>query len=700
MLCYRCGRHTPEGSTTCQNCGQPLGTQVKASARPRRVLDAQGGGPYSAGDALALRYTVRAFLGQGPGGFVYRVSDSHPAGEGGDIALKVIHPRLVQSKADRAQLSRAVEASARMNHPGIARVFEYGEDGERVFFTMQLCNGLPLQRIIELRTTQRPFSLAECEPIFGQVCQALTYAHQFQAHGTLRPGNILVQPDEIRITDFALLQGLPRRPYLATLGTAAGYLAPEVQREDGKATAESDIYSLGVMLREMLTGEAPGAAPNAQIPPLVPAARSLIEQALSAASAQRFSSAQIFHDALIDALDDSDAGELSAPLALTDTRVLLAETQPADIEPETKPLPVSKKRPTLRVVESPVFSVGGKKIPAPRRPTPVGPVIINFGSRSGVAEARSLPTALIIIALGLVAAAAVIWARNPALFGLMRGLAASRPLPIENPAELPPPPPPELQPASLPGGSHDVPALTVTAQPQSLASKPSAMLTTDPSKGLTPAKARTELPAHDTRHDGPRPVVQTISCPAGMVLVPSGHFAMGSAASDEFHNFADRALQNTDVDAYCIDRFEFPNSAGALPVTNVTQPQAKALCSARGKRLCKEEEWERACKGPQNARFAYGNEFNAATCNVEDGDGNARAVQGSGQLAECRSGYGVMDLSGNVGEWTESRMGSEYVVKGGDAAHPDFASRCAHRSAMTATRRSSLVGVRCCTDAD
>ncbi len=689
MLCYRCGRHTPDGSANCANCGQPLATKSTPPEKPRRGLEPAVAGPFAPGQQIALRYVVKAFLGQGPSGYVYRVVDPSPRGGGRDaeLALKVFHSRLLQTSEDKKELHAAVDGLNKINYTGINRVFDYGEDGARIFISQQLCHGLPLSRIIELRSQDRLFSLAECEPIFSQICTALEQLHQHMAHGALKPQNIMVQPDDIRLLDAGLMAGLPRRPYLSGFGPALGYVAPEVQRESpDDIEVSADIFALGAMLREMLTGEKRGAATQRPAPPVLPAARGLLDRALHVDPKKRLPDAKTFRDLLQAAVEEPERELFAAARGLDDPLMDYGTQTKIDIDP-----PPTKRRLTVvPPLEAPTFSVGGKPVPKPKPPTPSvpsGPVIINFGGRAAVAESRSLPMALGIIALGLIAATIVIWTRNPALFSMLR------PSPTFAPADISPtlPPPAPSAPAFVPVDSH-------TAPPSK-----------EPAHGLQPTREmhfgketrREELHREEAkREEGAHRAGGGTSCPSGMVFVGTGKLNAGSASSDEYHNFSDRNLMSVEVGAFCIDRYEYPNGAGTLPTTNITYAQAKQMCTARGRRLCEENEWERACKGPQNSRFAYGDEFSPTTCNVQTPDGAPRPVQGAGQAPECKSAFGVIDMSGNAGEWTESRLGEAYIVKGGDAGHADFASRCANRSAMSPHSHSSLVGTRCCTDPD
>ncbi len=188
----------------------------------------------------------------------------------------------------------------------------------------------------------------------------------------------------------------------------------------------------------------------------------------------------------------------------------------------------------------------------------------------------------------------------------------------------------------------------------------------------------------------PAPTEKKPQCPKGMILIPEGSFMMGSSPSDPMRGFGEKNSTEVTTQAYCIDIFEYPNKRGATPRTNVSQSEAEALCQKAGKRLCSEEEWEKACKGPGNAKFAYGNTFVAGKCNTADAEGNKGGLQASGSFPGCVSGYGAFDMSGNAAEITKT------ATKGGSADKADYASRCSARIAKSAA--SPMTGFRCCAD--
>jgi eukaryotic-like serine/threonine-protein kinase len=178
-----------------------------------------------------------------------------------------------------------------------------------------------------------------------------------------------------------------------------------------------------------------------------------------------------------------------------------------------------------------------------------------------------------------------------------------------------------------------------------------------------------------------------------MILVRGGTFKMGKDTAEEGTN-AEPVSMSQQVASFCIDEFEFPNQAGALPRVDVTWTDARDACAEAGKRLCSEAEWEKACKGPGNPRFPYGTAFDAKRCNTEGNQGKAVA---SGTFGSCRSGYRVADLSGNVAEWTDGTLGGgDRVQKGGAFNAQQPSARCAARVSTEPDAHSPAVGFRCC----
>lgn len=158
-------------------------------------------------------------------------------------------------------------------------------------------------------------------------------------------------------------------------------------------------------------------------------------------------------------------------------------------------------------------------------------------------------------------------------------------------------------------------------------------------------------------------------------------------------------------EAFYIDIYEYPNKLGLLPKVDVTWRQAETLCAAQGKRLCTEHEWQKACTGPQNYMYSYGEKFESGRCNTPlERDGVWRRGTGlapSGSYENCSNDYGVHDLIGNAWEWTASwysRPDLWRVVRGGSYFHNVNLARADIRYGqfLDPEYRLDLVGFRCC----
>lgn len=261
MLCFRCGSHVQDGAEKCWNCGTQLATSKKKGASTTELRAKQRtntrvfGVVFKVGDLIANRYRVKDIVGSGGAGVVYRAHDQEIDV---DVAVKVINAKLVQTADEQRLFSRQTKIARKLSHQNVVRIYDEGRDEQRPFFTMQFLEGLSLRKIIDLRKEKKQtFALTEVEPIFNQLCQALEYAHKTTFHGNLKPDNVIVLPDLLKVTDFSLLRGLPRKPFLAiqkSRGTNFRYLAPEVRLEVPDLDKSVDVYSIGVVLAEMLTG--------------------------------------------------------------------------------------------------------------------------------------------------------------------------------------------------------------------------------------------------------------------------------------------------------------------------------------------------------------------------------------------------------------------------------------------------------------
>ncbi len=710
MLCYRCGSHVPDTTDTCPTCGQKFDAAARqaagASARKRGGVE---GAPYKAGDTLAGRYAIRELVGAGPVGYVFRAFDkTHDV----EIALKVINPRLLQEPEERTQFSLVLKVGKKLNHPYLSRVYEEGFDQDRPYFTAQLIDGMTLRRMMEMRVAKgQPFTLREVEPLLSQLGAALDAAHRYGPHSDLKPENIIVLPDALKVTDYGLALGLPRPPFVqAQKGyRAEGYIAPEYV-SGGEIDARMDIYSLAVIVGEMLTGLMPDADGIPEVlmknPDLPPAFEALYRRALNTNPLARPKSAGEFA-AEFSSIVAKGPGAMKRPsrqMPALGSSALASTARSAEKPPPPVPtdqLPIASvsppvvARPPEEEEEPPIDATQPMDaamleaiMAAPRAPAakPEG-ASKPFDSRPGRSpqgEPSSAPPPVPTANLPRAPATAAPAHRPPAKPGVAARSGkkvVKRPMPVIWLVLL-----------TLAGllvgsavGYLVLRRLGAGQQGGTLPVKP-------PGPAQGPLTTRTEPTEAD-------PMAPTSRCPQGMKLVSGGTFKRGAAPSDTDKLSDERLLESVEVPSFCIDEYEYPNQLGVAPRVNVSWAEAQQVCQKANKRLCTEEEWEKACKGPGNARFPYGNDFDANRCNAEGGSGQARTLAESGRFPDCRSAYKVADLSGNVAEWTASAFagGSENKTqKGGAYDRARYAVRCSARNSGVPTERKPDLGFRCC----
>lgn len=186
--------------------------------------------------------------------------------------------------------------------------------------------------------------------------------------------------------------------------------------------------------------------------------------------------------------------------------------------------------------------------------------------------------------------------------------------------------------------------------------------------------------------------------PEGMVWIPPGALVAGTPAG-VLPRIPDQEMAGEQVilKGFFISIYAYPNEEGAIPLSNVTEEEAAGLCQKRGERLCTELEWERACKGPENQIYEYGDHYRPEVCNT----GTEPRMLPSGLRVACRSDFGVRDMHGSIWEWTSSPWGrgtKEALVslRGGNASSGELTGRCANAVGKPPDTRSPTIGFRCC----
>lgn len=211
------------------------------------------------------RYKIQSVIGQGSAGTVYRAVQELI---GREVAVKVLHDYLVSDDEFIKRFKQEAKASSRLNHPNIITIYDFGvipQGGGRPYIAMDLLNGTPLSDFIAEVNHIPP---VEAVPIFTQVCAALAEAHrQGVVHRDIKPENIVLverggQKNFPIVVDFGiarLVQEESDQAKITRTGTVCGsptYMSPE-QCTSSKVDHRSDIYSLGIVFYESLTGEVP-----------------------------------------------------------------------------------------------------------------------------------------------------------------------------------------------------------------------------------------------------------------------------------------------------------------------------------------------------------------------------------------------------------------------------------------------------------
>ena len=210
------------------------------------------------GQTIGGRYTIEALLGQGGMSAVYRASDPNLHRT---VAIKLIHPHLSSDPDFVRRFEQEAAAVAQLRHSNIIQVYDFNRDGDLLYMVLEYVPGETLQaKLTALHAAGQRLPIAEGVRITGIVCEAVAYAHQRgMIHRDLKPANVMLNPDgQPILMDFGVAKMRGAQQHTATgavIGTAT-YMSPEQARGD-RLDERTDLYSLGVMLFEMVAGRPP-----------------------------------------------------------------------------------------------------------------------------------------------------------------------------------------------------------------------------------------------------------------------------------------------------------------------------------------------------------------------------------------------------------------------------------------------------------
>jgi len=206
------------------------------------------------GQIVKERYEILEILGEGGMAFVYKARDTQLERF---VAIKTLKPNYVNQETFVDRFKREAKTAANLNHPNIVQIFDWGIEKEP-YFVMEYIEGNTLTSIIAKNKT---ISLSDILFIGAQVSSGLHAAHQKGlVHRDIKPGNIMITPDgKVKVTDFGIVSLQNEESDITKTGSILGtasYISPE-QAQGKPVSIESDLYSLGTVLYELITGKAP-----------------------------------------------------------------------------------------------------------------------------------------------------------------------------------------------------------------------------------------------------------------------------------------------------------------------------------------------------------------------------------------------------------------------------------------------------------
>ena len=255
----------------------------------------------SIGEVINDRYVVLDLLGWGGMGAVYKVRDTVLEEE---LALKILLPHFVTDEDVIERFINEVRITRKIAHPNIVRVHDIGLMGDSLFISMEYVDGESLRNVLDRRGPGARLSVRQSIYIVSQVCMALKYAHHYTIHRDIKPDNIMVtRKNRIKLMDFGIAK-LKDARYDSNADAIVGtpyYMAPEQIQHAPDVDGRADIYSLGVVLHELVTGKLPAVIPESltrQYDDISPELERIIFRCLEHDREKRFESPAILREAL------------------------------------------------------------------------------------------------------------------------------------------------------------------------------------------------------------------------------------------------------------------------------------------------------------------------------------------------------------------------------------------------------------------
>ena len=552
---------------------------------------------------------------------------------------------------------------------------------DALYLVSELQEGVPLTRILSMRRKRsEPVTLVDIEPLVDQVFGALEDAG---LHGCLKPNNVIVTPDLLKVTDFGLVEALGSATYrraTAADDQSLRYLAPELQ-QDVVPTAAADVFCLAGLIAELVTARefsvdnvdlfAADASISSEL-------LSVIQRALRERPQERFSTVASFVRAFRIAARARGAFSRSQSVGLLNQTDSTQQLHIDDVEFDSDPthaldptisssvdLDVDTEQHETRAERE------GVRAPLGRDGRFLGGVKAEDAD-SQIVEVASEPS-MDLDAMSVLAARdarrleAGVGRRN----GENRVEAAGNRRVNREILHLSGPEP--MSAAGVPWPKWVLPvAVLLSASAGAAIAAAFWGLSSRPKQSDSMSKTTKKGAFNRNDSSGMRlrpsvePLAETGSEPSVSVRDKNGALCPS--------NMKFMKASST-TSAYCVDIYEAPGF-GRMP-QQATYAEAQSLCGSRGFRLCTSREWTRAC----GHRYPYGARYESSRCNTE-----ASAVIPSGSKPSCKSNVGVFDMSGNLAEWV-----AEKTAMGGH-----FRSSGVHASCGARGIGGQRTGFRCC----
>jgi len=610
------------------------------------------------------KFEIIEEVGKGGFGIVYKALDKVLDRQ---IALKVLHPELLVNPNFILRFKQEAQLSARLDHPNILPVYDFGEFEGRYYIVMAY---MPDGSLKDLLRKEGSLDKQRSLKIFEQICDGMSYAHsQKIIHRDLKPGNILFDSrGNARISDmgFAKLIHSDSSASMSSSGRMVGtpsYMAPEIWQ--GKpASSATDVYSLACVLVEMLSGQplfGGETTPEIMMKHFAPLNlpedlpeewKPVLEAALDKNQEERIQTVGEFFEQIKAVELGLKKAEIIAPKKLDEdkskkekrSRFIVTKSNKKELSN-----PSENVEPTLGISRNEQITESGddnhsaefdaqatKHSRISSDEDEKKPVLLESKERKGKQGLKA----------GVIA--------GIALLAIILGVIIYQIVKRNSPSTAP-----------------VIAEVPVTLTATNTAVKPTKTATPSPTATETPSPTATETPAPTATEAvlGIGSMQTRQKDEMVQVYVPEGTFTMGSDDSDAYSD--EKPVRTVYLDAYWIDKFEVTNGQykkcvdanacsavstnGATenhPVKGVTWHEAKSYCEwVDGDKggLPTEAQWEKAARGTDGRNYPWGNDSpDSSYANYKRNKGYTMPI---GSYAKGASPYGTMDMAGNVWEW-------------------------------------------------